>query len=211
MVRRHPLSAALPVAWFFTDERLSLPVERVAAALPPGSGIVVRHDRLVPGARWRLVRRLAAIARARGHILLLAGTPETARRWGADGVHLRQRDARHAAQARRNGLIVSMPVHDGKEARRTQRAGVMLAFVSPLYPTRSHPGAPALGTAKWARLARASGAGPAALGGMTRGRARRLQRQVAAQGMRVAWAAIGAWEDKALARQKRQKRNAVPT
>ena len=53
MVRRHPLSASLPTAWLLTDERLSLPVERVAAALPPGSGIVLRHDRLAPGARWR--------------------------------------------------------------------------------------------------------------------------------------------------------------
>ena len=197
MVRRHPL----PQQWLFSDERLRVGVARLAATLPPGRGIVLRHDSLASGTRWRLLRRLMRVARARGLTVLIAGTPDMARRWGADGVHLRQHDARRAAQAHRLGLIVTMPVHDAREARRVRRAEADGVFISPLYPTRSHVGAPALGPAAWLRLARLAGGQPIALGGMAPARARRLSRQ--ASGLQPGWAAIDAWEEKATQRQQR--------
>ena len=197
MVRRHPL----PQQWLFSDERLRVGVARLAATLPPGSGIVLRHDSLASGTRWRLLRRLMRVARARGLTVLIAGTPDMARRWGADGVHLRQHDARRAAQAHRLGQIVTMPVHDAREARRVRRAEADGVFISPLYPTRSHVGAPALGPAAWLRLARLAGGQPIALGGMAQARARRLSRQ--ASGLQPGWAAIDAWEEKATQRQQR--------
>lgn len=190
MVRRHPL----PPQWLFSDERLAVGVVRLAALLPPGSGIVLRHDSLSRGARWRLLRRLMRIARARGLTILLAGPPDVARRWGADGVHLRQHEARRAAQARRLGLRLMMPVHDAREARRARRASADGVFISPLHPTRSHPGAKALGLAAWLRLARLAGGQPIALGGMTPRRAQALAR---ASGIKPGWAAIDAWEQKA--------------
>ena len=189
MVRRHPL----PQQWLFSDERLRVGVARLAATLPPGSGIVLRHDSLASGTRWRLLRRLMRVARARGLTVLIAGTPDMARRWGADGVHLRQHHARRAAQAHRLGLIVTMPVHDAREARRARRAQADGVFISPLYPTRSHPGAPALGRAAWLRLTRLAGGQPIALGGMAPARARQLGRR--ANGLKPGWAAIEAWEE----------------
>lgn len=208
MVRRHPPPSKLPSIWLFSDERLAIGVAGLAALLPPGSGIVLRHDSLAPRARWRLLRRLIRIARARQLTVMLAGTPDTARRWGADGVHLRQRGASRAAQAHRLGLLATLPVHDAREARRARRAGADGVFISPLHPTRSHPGAPALGRAAWLRLARLAGGQAIALGGMTAARARALNR---ASGLGPGWAAIDAWEEKATKRRKRQKRNAVPT
>lgn len=212
MVRRHPLPpisrAVLPKIWLFSDERLGAGMAELAALLPPGSGIVLRHDRLASGARWRLLRRLMRTARARGLVVLLADRPATAKRWGADGVHLRQPAARRAAQAHRLGLIVTLPVHDRREARRARRARAHSVFISPLHPTRSHPGAAALGRAAWLRLARLSGAQALALGGMNPARARALNRT---SGLTYGWAAIDAWEDKATKRRMRQKRNAVPT
>ncbi|OHD06641.1 thiamine phosphate synthase [Sphingopyxis sp. RIFCSPHIGHO2_12_FULL_65_19] len=205
---RHPLSRKLPATWLFSDARARTDVIALAALLPPGAGIVVRHDNLAPGVRWRLLRRLMRLARARGHSVLLAGTPALAARWGADGVHLRQHDARRAGQARRLGLLMTMPVHDAREARRTRRAKADGVFISPLHPTRSHPGAPVLARAAWLRLARLAGGQAIALGGMTPARALALQR---ARGMNTGWAAIDAWEEKASKRQARQKRNAVPT
>ncbi|KQZ73945.1 thiamine monophosphate synthase [Sphingopyxis sp. Root214] len=205
MTGRHPL---LPNAWLFSDERTLVGIAELAALLPPGSGIVLRHDSLAPAARWRLLRRLMRIARTRALTVLLAGPPATARRWGADGVHLRQRDATQAGQAHRLGLLLTMPVHDVQEAHRACRAGAGGVFISPLHPTRSHPGAPVLGRAAWLRLARLSGAQPIALGGMTAARARALSR---ASGLRSGWAAIDAWEKMETKRRKRQKRNAVPT
>jgi thiamine-phosphate pyrophosphorylase len=196
MVRRHPL----PRQWLFSDERLTVGVVQLAATLPPGSGIVLRHDSLTPGARWRLLRRLMRVARARGLTILLAGTPDRARRWGSGGVHLRQHDAHRAAQAHRLGLIVTMPVHDAREARHARRAKADGVFISPLYPTRSHPGSPALGRAAWLRLARLAGGQPIALGGMSPARARQLTRR--ASELKPGWAAIDAWEEKAAQRRR---------
>lgn len=191
MVRRHPL----PPQWLFSDERLTIGVVRLAALLPPGSGIVLRHDSLAAGARWRLLRRLIRTARSRGLTILLADTPDMAQRLGADGVHLRQHDARRAEQAHRLGLAVTMPVHDAREARRARRAKADAVFISPLHLTRSHPGAQALGLAEWLRLARLAGGQPIALGGMTPTRARALNRQ--ASDLKPGWAAIDAWQEKA--------------
>ena len=204
MVQRHPFprkqSAKLPGVWLFSDERLAAGMIALAAILPPGSGIVLRHDSLPAAERWRLLRRLARTARARKLMLLLAANPVLAKRWGADGVHLRQAHAHRAAQARRLGLLVTMPVHDGREARRARRAKADGAFVSPLHRTRSHPGAPALGRAAWLRLARLAGRQAFALGGMTPARARQLGR---ASGIRPGWAAIDAWEEKAAKRRRK--------
>lgn len=203
MTGRHPL----PNAWLFSDERIAAGLTELAALLPPGSGIVFRHDSLAPAARWRLLRRLMRIARVRRLTVLLAGQPSTALRWGAHGVHLRQHDAKRAGQAHRLGLLLTTPVHDVSEARSARRAGADGVFISPLHPTRSHPGAPALGYAAWLRLARLSGAHPIALGGMTLARARALNR---ASELKPGWAAIDAWENAATKRRSRQKRNAVP-
>lgn len=187
MPPRHP--PHLPRLWLFTDARLGDALFAAVAALPPGSGIVLRHDELAAGKRWRHARRLART----GHLLLLAGPPALARRWGADGVHLRQPHAKRAAQAHRLGLIVSMPVHNAREARAARRARADLAFVSPVHVTRSHPGAPALGQKAWLRLARLTGAQAVALGGMTAKRARALYRASSASGLMPGWAAIDAW------------------
>lgn len=67
------------------------------------------------------------------------------------------------------------------------KAGADLVFVSPVFPTRSHPGAPSLGPAKAARIARAVGLPMIALGGMDARRFRRLR------GRFQGWAAIDAW------------------
>ena len=204
---RHPQPRKLPKLWLFSDERAQTGLAELAALLPPGSGIILRHDGLAPGTRWRLLRRLMRTARLRGLIVLLAGPPATARRWGADGIYLRQRDAHRAPRVRRLGLLITMPVHDAREARQACRARADAVFISPLHPTRSHPGAPALGRAAWLRLARLSGAQPIALGGMTAPRARALNRT---SDRTTGWAAIDAWDEKAAKRRARQKRNAVP-
>lgn len=206
MVRRHPFPPKLPGMWLFSDERSAFAIAALAAVLPPGAGVVLRHDGLATGARWRLLRRLMRIARTRGLTILLAGSPATARRWGADGVHLRQHHARRAAQAHRLGLLLTMPVHDAREARRVRRTAADGVFISPLHPTRSHPGTPALGRAAWLRLARLSGGTAIALGGMTPARARALRR---ASGINPGWAAIDAWDEKAAQRRQGLRRDRV--
>lgn len=193
MAACHPL----PRCWLFTDARAQGHGLAAARRLPPGGGIVLRSDDLPPAARRALLRRLRTVAVARRLILLVAGVnPDTARRLGAHGVHLRDRSARRAAQARRLGLITSAPVHDAAEARAARLARMALSFVSPLHPTLSHPGAPALGRRRWLALARQAGGKPVALGGMTAARHRALCRVA---GPAIGSAAITAW-DKAVQR-----------
>jgi thiamine-phosphate pyrophosphorylase len=153
-----------------TDERLGEALWPALRRLPPGSGVVFRHHATPPAERRALFVRVRRIARARRLVLLAARPPLP----GASGIHGRVRGA------------TSWPAHDRREALAGIRAGAALLFVSPVYATRSHPGAMPLGITRAARIGR--GGAMVALGGMTERRWRRLARF----GF-VGWAAIDAW------------------
>ena len=173
MHRRH----SLPRIWMMTDERQGDGLLAAVERLPRGSGIVFRHYGLAEAQRRALFEQVKEKARHGGHLLLLAGPAAQARSWGADGSH---------GRGRGSGLRTA-PAHDLREIRAAERAGAAAIFLSPVYPTRSHPGARALGPARFTLLARRSRVPVIALGGMDRDRARRLR---GAWG----WAAIDAWE-----------------
>lgn len=172
MVRRHPP----PRVWLMTDERLGEGLFDAVGRLPTGAGIVFRHYGLPEGERRALFARVKAQARQRGLVLLLAGPAAMARAWGADGSHGRGR----------GGGFRSAPAHNLREIRAAERAGADLLFLSPVYPTRSHPGAAWLGAARFTLLARRTYLPVIALGGMDTARAQRLR---GAYG----WAGIEAW------------------
>ncbi len=158
---------ALPVLWLFTDAR-RLPDPRAAVArLPCGlCGVVLRHDG-VPN-RAQLGAALARICRARRLALCVAGDVRLAARLGA-GVHLR--DGRRLPGPR-CGRMVTSSAHDLADLRRAARSGAALAFLSPAWPTGSHPGVATLGPLRWRSMARQSVIPVCALGGVD---ARRLQ------------------------------------
>ena len=114
------------------------------------------------------------VARQRGLTLLVAGDGRAALALGA-GLHLPDRRASAGLLpfllARRAGpgrLILAMAAHGGQRgAARARRLGVDCLFLSPLFPTQSHPGAPALGPLRWAALAKGLPAPCMALGGIT--------------------------------------------
>ncbi len=173
MPRRHP-----PRLWLMTDERLGEALWAAIRALPAGGGIVFRHYRTPLPERRRLFAAVRAVARRRGLIVVRAGD----RRLGSceDGVHnARRRPAR--------GLL-TCAVHSRREARAAARGGADLVFVSPIFATRSHPGAAPLGESRARLVARAFGGHAIALGGVTHAEGRRLMRM----GF-YGWAAIDAW------------------
>lgn len=176
MQRRQP---ELPPLWMMTDERQGDALWAALRRLPEGSGVVFRHKGLAKRDRRRMFDRVRRVARARGLILLLAGSDGKARRWGADGAH-----HRHPGPPR----FGTAAAHDLRQIRAAERSGAAAIFLSPLHPTRSHPGAPALGRMRFAALARATRLPVIALGGIDirRGRAAMA---VGAYG----WAAIDAW------------------
>lgn len=173
---RRGRGAGLPVLWLFTDaQRLADPLP-AAACLPKGlCGVVLRHDG-VPG-REALGRALARICRERRLALVVAGDPRLAARLHA-GVHLRQ-GRRPRAGIRPGGLVTSS-AHTARELARARRAGAAAVFLSPVFPTLSHPDAPALGPVRWAAMARRARLPALALGGVNGRRARALPRDICA-------------------------------
>lgn len=159
-----------------TDERQGEGLWHALARVPRGGTVIFRHYRLPAAERAALFRRVRAVARRRRLRLLIAGPTLP----GADGVHGR-------APQRARGLR-SWPAHDARQVVAGVRAGADLILISPIFPTRSHPGAPGLGVVRAAMLARLAKGRAVALGGMTPGRFRRLR----AAGF-IGWAGIDAW------------------
>jgi thiamine-phosphate pyrophosphorylase len=173
MIRRQP---AFPHLWLMTDERQSDRLWEAVCKLPRGAGIVFRHHATPRADRRRLFDRVRRVAVQRGLFLIVAG----------DDRRLRG----HGSHHRRPGppRIGTAPAHDLMEIRAAERSGATAILLSPVFPTRSHPGAPALGILRFAALARATRLPVIALGGMNRHSAIRTD-QVGGYG----WAAIDAW------------------
>ena len=148
----------LPAVWLISDARNDAALERALRRLPRGSGFIFRHYHLPPAERYARFVVLARIARARGHVVSLAGSRALARRWGADlaygaGGHL-------------------VPAHSLREIGRASQAAALL--LSPVFPTRSHPGSKVLGPLRFRLIAACAQVPVIPLGGMSPRTARRL-------------------------------------
>ena len=162
-----------------TDERIGEGLMHAIARLPKGSGIIFRHYSLAPAARRKLFDQVKRAAKARRMTLILAGDQA----WPADGSHRRS--------PKRSRTIQTAAVHSVRERIAAERSGVDLLFVSPIYPTQSHPGGKALGRIGMGRIINGARTPIIALGGMTKERARGLGRSI------YGWAAISALMPKA--------------
>jgi len=177
-----------PRDWLMTDERMGERLWSAIERVPAGAGgIVFRHYTLDPSERRDFGKRVAALALERKLLLSVARDVSLAEQLGAHLVHNPQGAT---------DLPFSRSVHDEREAHAAREAQADLVFVSPLYPTRSHPGAIALGVERATRLAEIAGCPAIALGGMTFGKFWALG--PAFHG----WAGIDAWmEDEGLSRE----------
>jgi thiamine-phosphate pyrophosphorylase len=173
--RRHP--SKLPPLWLMTDERMGEDLWRALQTLPPGSGVIFRHHATPLAGRRALFAKVGKIARARRLLLVRAGPIRLGREQGV-----------HGKGAIRPGQIRTWPAHTRKEALTGINAGADLLFVSPIFATRSHPGAAASGPVRAAIRICGLTTPAIALGGMTARRYRRL-RLFGFYG----WAAIDAW------------------
>jgi len=160
---------SLPQLWLISDARNDAALERAIRRLPRGSGLIVRHYHLDPAPRRARFIELARLARRHGHMVMLAGEAAAARRWGADGSYGAPRRLRRAP-----GPAWLATAHSLAEIAAANRAGADAVLLSPVFPTRSHPGAAALGPLRFRLLARHAAMPVIALGGMTPRRARHL-------------------------------------
>lgn len=159
---------SVPDIWLLSDQRNDAVLEDAIGRLPPGSGFVFRHYHL--GAEQRAARfaQLLPLLRSAGHWAIVSDNVVTAEAWGADGVY-GARDAHATA-----GLRWIATAHDEAEIAEANALGASAVMLSPVFPTRSHPGAATLGIARFRELAALSTIPVIALGGITAERAQAL-------------------------------------
>ena len=149
---------SIPTRWLVADARLGDDLWLAVEQLPRGSGVLFLFNQLTRAERARIERRLRQAARRRGLIVADEGKGQAAR------------------------------VHDATEIRQAALRRVPLLFLSPIYPTRSHPEWKPLTRMRAAALLRLAKAPVIALGGMDESRFQR----VAPLGFH-GWAGIDAW------------------
>jgi thiamine-phosphate pyrophosphorylase len=159
----------LPNIWVISDARNDAVLEQALRKLPRGSGLVFRHYHLDEAARRERFSALLALCRSLGHVAVLSGDARLARAWDADGIYGALDPLDPAT-----GLLRLATAHDAQEIAAANDAGVDGLFLSPVFPTRSHPGAPHLGVDRFRKLAALSNGPVIALGGMNPERAAEL-------------------------------------
>ena len=164
------LQKSLPGLWLLSDERNDAELERALRRLPRGSGFIYRHYHLPDPDRYHRFYALRRIAKSRGHLVILADSALTASDWGADGVY----GAPLALWPRRAGLLQLATAHNLQEIAAAKRKGADAILLSPVFPTRSHPGGTVLGPVRFRLLAQHSRVPVIALGGMSAVHARSL-------------------------------------
>jgi len=159
----------LPTLWMMSDERMGDGFLPALARMPKGSGLLFRHYATPAAERRALFDVARRIARARRMVIILAGRVQAATAWRADGVHGGRRV--HTPRS----LLHTMPAHNRRELRTAESCGADLIFVSPVFPTRSHPGARMLGRRGLIQLTLQAKTPVIALGGMTEHRFKTLK------------------------------------
>jgi len=165
MTTRH----TLPDLWLLSDARNDELLERALRALPRGSAFVFRHYHLDPRARRARFDELVPLTAEGGHLLILSGSDDQARAWGAAGSYGPPEAIGEAPE-----LLRVATVHDAEEMAHANAAGADAAMISPVFATRTHPGIAPLGPEKFHALAALAEMPVIALGGMNPDRAREL-------------------------------------
>lgn len=185
-------SLQLPSCYAITPDADTDHVQALFEHMPPHGDALVQLR--LPSCSGDAVRARAAallpLCRRRGITLMLNGDIEGARRLGRGvGVHLRAAQLTGLkTRPLPPGQWVAASCHDGDELRRAGQVADF-AVLSPVEPTPSHPGTPALGWSGFTALVAQAALPVYALGGMAQAdllRARRAGGQGIA-GIRSFW------------------------
>ncbi|MEM8986722.1 MAG: thiamine phosphate synthase [Pseudomonadota bacterium] len=181
-MRLNLASRTAPPLLFLTDVARVPSPERVAEALPPGCGVILRDydapERKVMG------ERLAAICRRRGLVFLVGADMALANDLGADGVHFPEGlYDRIPPVSLRGDMILTGAAHGPAAIRRAVKKSIDAVLLSPVFATRSHPGASSLGRHRVAAIAGAAPLPVYALGGIDAQSVRRLPHGLAGVGV----------------------------
>lgn len=127
----------------------------------------VRDHELDGSTREAFAREVVARAHRVGARVLINDDAGLAHRVGADGVHVRARSLM-AMATRPPHLLAAASCHSAAELAHAMRLELDFAVLGPVMPTPSHRGAPTLGWAGFATLARGASIPIYAIGGLRR-------------------------------------------
>jgi thiamine monophosphate synthase len=186
----------LPQAWYCTDPIRDPNPLATCAVLPAAVGIIVRHYDFSPSARVSLVRKLRAVQPRR--IILLAGDWRLAHSAGADGVHLPEyrlmagnENSALRLWAKNHDKLIGCATHRAAALARARALAADYVTFSPIFITKSHPGAACWGHLRAVAAIHAGEHVPDvyALGGVNANTIKRLPVHAFA-----GYAAIGGWQ-----------------
>ncbi len=144
----------------------------VESALKGGvDAVLVREKRLSSARLLALCAQLRPLTRPHGAKLIVHTQADVARAVEADGVHVAASaiDEIPAMRAWLPDIPMSFSAscHDRQELEAAAAAGADFALLSPVFPTRSHPGIPHLGADRFHAMAKDSPVPVVALGGVS--------------------------------------------
>jgi 8-oxo-dGTP diphosphatase len=115
----------------------------------------------------KFIERAYPLCQERGALLLVNSAVEAACELDASGIHLTSRHL--MALCRRPGNIkwLAASCHNLQELQHAQAIGIDFAVLAPVLPTKTHPGAQALGWQQFAELVSKANLPVYALGGMS--------------------------------------------
>ena len=185
----HIRTRKLPQRILLTDsERLADPRDAIKA-LPPRSGVILRHYNVRE--RAELARELLTICRPKKLLLIIAGDACLAKAIGADGLHLPEDMLTHGLGHWRKWLrpetFLCVAAHSPKALCKAAAASANFALLSPIFQTKSHPENKVIGINRFANWTLNAQLPVYALGGVTHQHEGRILATGAA-----GWAAIGA-------------------
>ncbi len=141
-------------------------IASLQAKLDTGLRLVqLREKNLTRDALRELALRVVAMAHARGAKVLLNGNVALAQEVGADGVQL---TSEQLADLTERPLLnwCAASCHSADDLRRAENLGCDFALVSPVLPTKSHPGAAHLGWENFKAIVLGASIPVYALGGL---------------------------------------------
>lgn len=163
----------LPAVYAITQAgKLGLDVfmQRLQVALDNGIRLVqIREKEMDPAGLEAFARKVVERCHAHGARVMINGDIQLARNTGADGVHLQTARFLGLQTAPVTDMLWAASCHNREELLQAARLGADFAVLSPVLPTRSHPGAPVLGWEGFRMAVRDLPMPVYALGGMQAG------------------------------------------
>ncbi|MCF6208812.1 MAG: thiamine phosphate synthase [Ghiorsea sp.] len=131
--------------------------------------IVLREKHLDSAKLLSLASKLRILTRKYNTRLMIHSQADIAKAVAADGVHVDAKSMPEITNIKTwlgDGFLVSASCHNAQELTQAEQQGADFCFLSPVFPTQSHPGAPSLGATTFLQLAATVSIPVVALGGI---------------------------------------------